>query len=155
MLRVIGQILTDFTPVAFPLAGVSGLLEVSGLALWGAHLALIMAGKPRLHALSGQEVGEALSRREIRPSDRVSTVLDDEPRLLDVFQAAGFTLLSSPRARLTVARVVTLRQACRRMGVDEGQFVAALNEARTRLRSLELPFVSVSVQCSSGLSIAP
>lgn len=41
-LRVVFQTLTDFTPLAFPVAGVSGLLEVTALALWGAHLAGLM-----------------------------------------------------------------------------------------------------------------
>ena len=47
-LRVVGQTLTDFTATAFPFAGVSGLLEVAGLAMWGTHLWLIMAGKARI-----------------------------------------------------------------------------------------------------------
>ncbi|HEY8505669.1 MAG TPA: NnrS family protein [Gemmataceae bacterium] len=42
-LRVTGQVLTDFTPSAFPVAGVSGLLEVTGLAVWGAHLWRVMS----------------------------------------------------------------------------------------------------------------
>lgn len=37
-LRVLLQAGTDLTPVAYRLVGVSGLLEVSGLALWGARL---------------------------------------------------------------------------------------------------------------------
>jgi hypothetical protein len=41
-LRVTFQTLTDFTPLAFPVAGVSGLLEVSALAIWGLHLARMM-----------------------------------------------------------------------------------------------------------------
>src|SRR5262249_23281390 len=45
-LRVFGQTLTDFTATAFPVAGVSGLLEVTALALWGAHLWSVMAGRP-------------------------------------------------------------------------------------------------------------
>jgi hypothetical protein len=44
-LRVVAQTLTDFTPHAFPVAGISGLLEVSGLALWGVHLWTAMAGQ--------------------------------------------------------------------------------------------------------------
>ena len=143
VIRVVGQTLTDFTPAAFPVAGISGLLEVSGLALWGAHLSLIIAGRPRLRASSGREEGESLSAREIRATDRVAAVLDDEPRLLEVFRAAGFTHLSSPQARWTVARVVTLRQACQRMDVEETQFVAELNGARARFRALELPVVRV------------
>jgi hypothetical protein len=46
-LRVTAQVLTDFTARAFPFAGASGVLEVTGLALWGGHLWLVMAGRPR------------------------------------------------------------------------------------------------------------
>jgi hypothetical protein len=155
LLRVAGQVLTDFTAAAFPLAGVSGLFEVTGLALWGGHLALIMVGKARAGASRTEEDREALSRREILLSDRVAAVLEDEPRLLPTFLAAGFTLLASPQARGTIARVVTLRQACRRMGVDESRFLTQLNDTRKRLRALELPVISIPARCSSGLSIAP
>lgn len=41
-LRVTFQTLTDFTTLAFPLAGVSGLLEVTALTIWGLHLASLM-----------------------------------------------------------------------------------------------------------------
>lgn len=41
-MRVAFQALTDFTPAAFPLAGLSGLLEVTALAIWGAHLTRLM-----------------------------------------------------------------------------------------------------------------
>lgn len=49
-LRVSLQIATDWTPGAFPLVGVSGVLELAGLAWWAAHLAGVMLGargKPR------------------------------------------------------------------------------------------------------------
>lgn len=41
-LRVTFQVLTDLTPLAYPVAGVSGLLEVTALALWGMHLLGLM-----------------------------------------------------------------------------------------------------------------
>jgi hypothetical protein len=49
-LRVIAQTATDFTPQAFPMAGVSGLLEVAGLTWWAAHIVRLMAG----HAVAAQ-----------------------------------------------------------------------------------------------------
>jgi hypothetical protein len=138
LLRVVGQTATDFSPAAFPLTGISGLLEVTALALWGIHLLRIMFGKaPR----KGLTLNEDLKTRSIQPLDKVAAVLDDEPRLVETFLLAGFTQLSSDYARQTIARVVTLRQACRRMGVDEQQFIALLNQQRQRLRSLELPLV--------------
>jgi hypothetical protein len=140
LIRVVGQTLTDFTPHAFPLAGVSGLLEVSGLALWGGHLAWIMVGKARGSETS--PAAEDLATREIRATDTVAVVLAAEPRLLNVFLQAGFTTLASEYARHTMARVVTLRQACRRIGVNESAFVAELNASRRQLRARQLPMIN-------------
>jgi hypothetical protein len=145
LLRVTGQTLTDFTPLAFSIAGVSGLLEVSGLAIWGLHMTLIMAGRPQSFACAATECEEDLSCRPIRPEDCVAVVLNHEPRLLATFLANGFTLLANPQVRRMLARVVTLRQACRRMDVDESRFVAQLNESRQHFRSLELPVVTSPV----------
>ena len=150
LLRVVGQTLTDFTPLAFSLAGFSGILEVSGLALWGTHLAWIMLGKSQAATEVNPSASNELSAREILATDYVATVLDEEPRLLNVFLEAGFTTLASVYARRTMARVVTLRQACRRMTVDELKFVAKLNEARRRLRSRELPMVTESAECQKS-----
>lgn len=48
-LRVTQQVLTDVTPMAFPTAGVSGLLEVSGLVWWATWIVprLLAAGRPQ------------------------------------------------------------------------------------------------------------
>ena len=97
-----------------------------------------MLGKSRVATQVNPSASDELSAREILATDYVAMVLDDEPRLLNIFLEAGFTTLASGYARRTMARVVTLRQACRRMAVDELQFVAKLNEARRRLRSREL-----------------
>jgi hypothetical protein len=140
-LRVVSQTLTDFTPAAFPVAGISGLLEVTGLAIWGVHLCRIMAGriKPSQPVEGTSQI--PLSVREIRSSDTVAAVLESEPKLLAVFLAAGFTHLSSSYARQTVARVVTLEQACRRTDRDIHAFLADLNQARNRQR---LPLIQIS-----------
>ena len=140
LLRVAGQTLTDFTPAAFLVAGVSGLLEVTGLGLWGGHLTLIMAGRirPRQRAATSRP---PLAQLDIDLTDTVATVLDAEPALLDTFLAAGFTQLASSYARQTVARVVTLQQACQRTGRDADQFIVELNAARARLRPQSLPLV--------------
>ncbi len=51
-LRVAGQSLTDFTAWAFPVTGVSGVLELTGLALWGFHMLRLMAARrPRESAV--------------------------------------------------------------------------------------------------------
>ena len=47
-LRVTQQVLTDVTPVAFPVAGVSGLFEVAGLIWWATWIVprLLSASRP-------------------------------------------------------------------------------------------------------------
>jgi hypothetical protein len=131
-LRVFGQTLTDFTTGAFPVAGVSGLLEVTGLALWGGHLWLVMSGRPRLRdespAGTAKPAGTLAEDEPVRGDHAVGTVLDSRPELLDVFVAHGFTMLTSPQFRRTMARVVTVEQACRRTGIEPREFVHVLNE---------------------------
>jgi hypothetical protein len=146
-LRIAAQTLTDFTDRAFPVTGVSGILEVLGLALWGGHLWLIMAGRARIrHA----EVPESPSHTPLSSNgpiistDRVDDVLERYPDLLDTFVASGFKPLANPLLRKTLARRVTIERACRLVGVDPRQFVDSLN-AKRRLPAtgrLALPLLS-------------
>ena len=131
-LRVVTQVGTDFTPNAYPLSGVSGVLEVTGLALWGVQMWSIMAGRARLRP-EPPEDSCGHPRQEptvITGDDRVADVLDDEPALLSTFVSFGFSPLSNPVLRRTLARHVTLATACRRLGVDLRAFLDALNRAR-------------------------
>lgn len=52
-IRVLGQIATDFTPAAFAVTGPSGLLELSGLAVWGVHLWRLMNRSRQLPSIAG------------------------------------------------------------------------------------------------------
>lgn len=127
-LRVLGQTATDFTPAAFSIAGVSGLLEVTGLALWGGHLWLVMSGRPRIrHA--AVEPAQQISG-PINGQHTVGAVLNTHPELLDVFLQFGFSMLASPAMRHGVARIVTLEKACHRTGTDLSALLAALNAQR-------------------------
>jgi hypothetical protein len=142
-LRVVGQTLTDFTPHAFPVTAVSGVLEVAGLALWGVHLWAVMAGRPRYRlSVAVPYVPGAI----IEAGHTVGEVLDRYPELLETFLALGFWPLANPLLRKTVARHVSIGQACRQVGRKPGEVVEALNHARVagpnKLRSL--PMVSVS-----------
>lgn len=131
--HVVGQLLTDFSPRAFGLAGVSGLLEVTGLAIWGIHLWRVMSGQWRTSATVEARSRPAVVDGPIQPGNTVAAVLDRDPGLLDTFVQHGFTMLSNPRLRRSIARVVTIEQACRRMDVDCGQFVDALNRRREEI----------------------
>ncbi len=124
-LRVFGQTLTDFVPHAFPVAGVSGLLEVSGLAIWGVHLWCVMNSRVSLRqssTLSAPALGAP-----VRAEHGVGAVLEQRPELLEVFLEHGFSTLAKPHLRATIARVVTIEQACRRKEVDLTAFLTALN----------------------------
>jgi hypothetical protein len=129
-LRVAGQTMTDFVPAAFPVTGISGLLEVLGLTLWAVHLWRIMSGRfaPEMPEASPAPVAEGV----ITSSDRVGDVLDRYPFLLDTFLAFGFRPLSNPLLRRLMARHVTLAAACRHMSVDLETFIGAVNDARMR-----------------------
>jgi len=61
----------------------------------------------------------------------VGQILDRYPALIDTFLQFGFTMLTNPQLRHSIARVVTVDRACRRMGVDQEQFVAELNRRRS------------------------
>jgi hypothetical protein len=129
-LRVVTQTATDFTARAFPVAGVSGVLEVLGLALWGAHLWRLMAGHGQ-----GRPARLRDPDAPVTPDDRVGELLEDDPDLLAVFLTFGFAPLASPWLRRTVARLVTIRTACRQQGIDVETLVAALEADRARRRA--------------------
>ncbi len=44
-MRVFFQLTTDIGAWAFPITGVSGILEVTGIAIWGGHMAKVMLGR--------------------------------------------------------------------------------------------------------------
>jgi hypothetical protein len=127
-LRVLAQTATDFSPLAFPVAGASGLLEVTGLAIWGVHLWRIMAGRSAAEEPEASSL--ALRGAEIEPEDRVGAVLDRHPELLDTFLSFGFRPLANPFVRRALAPRVTVRAACGLAGVDVDRFVTALNAHR-------------------------
>jgi hypothetical protein len=132
-LRVVGQTLTDFSPRAFAFAGMSGLLEVSGLAIWGIHLWYVMSGRVKAGTTAEPHAGSKIPDGPIEPGYTVAAVLDRYPRLIDTFVAHGFNMLSNPRLRRSIARVVTIEQACRRMDVNCRQFVETLNCRRAEI----------------------
>jgi hypothetical protein len=142
-LRVSAQTLTDFTPHAFPVAGLSGLLEVAGLAWWGVHLWAVMAGRARYRM---SVTVPYVPGTPIEAGHTVGEVLERHPQLLETFLGLGFRPLASPLLRKTVARQVSIGQACRQLGRKPAEVVEMLNQARAaapgKLRSL--PVVSFS-----------
>jgi hypothetical protein len=140
-MRVFFQTLTDFTPVAFPVAGVSGVLEVTGLAIWGLHVARVMAGRFRFAI---EAVSESGAPAEARHDHVVGWLTAVAPETIEVFERMGFTAITNRLLRETVARTVTIRQACSLKGIDEGELITRLNEALARrAAAARRPFVPV------------
>lgn len=118
-MRVGSQIATDFSPGAWFVMGMSGTLEVFGLALWGGHILAILAKREKA------ESGERPSR--IDASMSPAKVLDWFPETLEVFVAHGFGELRNPILRNTIARRISLRTACGMRNVNLDGFLASLN----------------------------
>ena len=141
MTRVSFQIATDFSPAAYPVMGISGFIEVVGLTLWGYELfSNIRVGKKREKESGALMFFEHL---EITPDTKVGEVLARYPQSLEIFVRSGFPLLRNPVLRKTMARVITIEQACRREGVDLARLLAEL-KALANLNRVE-PALLVSI----------
>ncbi len=131
-LRVLAQTLTDFTPHAYAVAGCSGVLEITGLGLWGIHLWTVMAGRARYRVSAAASY---VRGAPIEAGHTVGSVLDHHPELLKTFLELGFRPLANPVLRKTLARHVRIAQACRQLGLDPGEVLDVLNRARLQAES--------------------
>ncbi len=122
-MRVSFQIATDFAEWAYPIAGISGLLEVTGIAIWGVQLWRVMNG------WSPAETRPVLRPARIEGDHRVSSVIDWFPQTLPVFLANGFAPLANPVARRTLGRAISVRQAAAKQGVPLDRLLQELNAA--------------------------
>ena len=137
LLRVSTQILTDLLPGAFSAIGLSGLLEVTGIAIWGIGLYRVMNSASLANEIVGASAPRPVS---VSPEDKPGPVVDAAPELLEVFSQFGFAPLQHPLLRRTLGRQITIRQACRMHGVDETALLTALNTALSRQESRIVPF---------------
>jgi uncharacterized protein involved in response to NO len=126
VIRVVAQSLSAiYGPVWLRVAGTSGILELAGLLLFGVNLWKTMdAGAP--------EEAKATTPPPVLPGTKVGDLLAAYPGLLPVFLGHGFTALNNPTLRRTLARQVSLSQACRMHGVDLDGFLWELSEAVRR-----------------------
>jgi hypothetical protein len=136
-LRVSTQILTDLVSGAFSAIGLSGVLEVAGISLWGIGLWKVMNSNLRLN-----ESAKACVQRPIRvlSEDKVGLVVEGAPELMPIFVRFGFTEIQNPLLRRTVARQTSIRQACRMRSIDETALLAALNATLDPLATTADPF---------------
>ncbi len=129
-LRVSTQTLTDWHPGFFAVVGVSGMLEVTGLAWWGTGLARIMlAGRRAERDDAEAEVAPAAAPERIDAGMCVANVLEWFPRTEAVFVQFGLGAVTNPVMRRTLARHVTLAQGAAMHNLPIDAFVDALNHA--------------------------
>lgn len=117
--------------------GFSGFLEVVGLMFWGYELFANMRAGKRLERATSASVASTTGF-QLTPQTKVADVLTNYPQSLPVFLHHGFTPLANPVLRKTMARVVTLEQACRREGID-------LDSLLAELKSVSPPEVVVQI----------
>lgn len=135
LLRVSLQTLTDWHPLFFGVVGVSGVLELTGLAWWGAHLIGVMRRGKR----GCDDVEPTAAPRTIEPHHVVADVLGWFPATAPVFDRFGFTLLRNPLLRRTVARQTTLAQAAAMRRVPLAELMTALRDAAGVAAAAALP----------------
>src|SRR5690606_1195537 len=79
----------------------------------------------------------------------VGAVLERYPELLPIFVAHGFTMLSYPKMRNSIARVVTIGRACRRTGVDADRLIGELN-AKLSPEPVPVQVAAATSACHGG-----
>jgi len=139
LLRVTMQIATDWTHYSYPVIGLSGMLEVTGLAWWGLGLAVVMRRGGLAALVAARPAGFAPVR--IEANHRVSDVLEWFPRTEEVLLRHGFTALKNAVLRRTLARQVTVGQAAALRGVDLITLLNDLNNV-VRVPGIALPVLS-------------
>ena len=139
LLRVAMQIATDWTHYAYAPIGLSGTLEVAGLAWWGLGLiAVIQRGRgAELTAIRTS----APRPDRIKAEHRVADVLDWFPGTMPVFRRHGFTALENRVLRRTLARQVTVGQAAALRRVELRELLDDLNVV-AGARLITLPVLS-------------
>jgi uncharacterized protein involved in response to NO len=130
VMRVLFQVLSGlFGPVWLKVTGASGILELMALLLFGINLWKTM------NTETPEDVAVASWKPAIASDTIVGDLLAAYPGLLPVFVVNGFGALANPVLRRTVARTVSIAQACRMHGVNLEAFLGQLSEAQARLQA--------------------
>ncbi|MDT7971374.1 MAG: DUF1858 domain-containing protein, partial [Armatimonadota bacterium] len=152
ILRVIGQTLLDFTSFVGFLVAAAGFVQWAGIILWADDLWNNIVTGRRI-AKEGMTIAEEIT--DITPQTKVATVLERYPQTLEVFLRYGFAPLANPVLRKTMARVVTIEQACRREGVDMEALLRDLRKAAGLELKAEQATSSEASKQSTATSEAP
>jgi hypothetical protein len=111
----------------YPLLGVSGTLEVAGLAWWGSGLVLMIHRGRHAACDAPPPAGGRPARIEGR--HLVAEVLDWFPEAESVLVRHGFLAIRQPLLRRSLARRVTIAQAAALRGIAAATLLDALNAA--------------------------
>jgi hypothetical protein len=125
-LRIAGQILMD-SAAAQPgglLAAVGGFLQWGGMLLWAEDLWRILRGRPE--AAQSPPVSPGPKAVALGPQATVGEIVAAHPATLEVFLRHGFAPLRNEHFRNTVARTITLEQACEHHGLDLDELLREL-----------------------------
>jgi len=141
--RVSFQIATDFSPAAYRVMGISGFIEVLGLTLWGYELFANMRAGRKLEKEHGR-LQPIDQRFELTANTTVGEVLTRYPQSLEIFVRLGFTPLRNPVLRNTLARVITIEQACRRENIDMSNLLRELEQLSVNETAIATPLVSIT-----------
>ncbi len=130
IIRVLFQSLSaTFGPAMLKVAAVSGVMELAGLVLFGINLWKTM------DAPTVEDIVVKGYKPPIAAETKVADLLRAYPDLLPVFIRNGFAPLANPVLRRTLARMVSVGEACRMHGVDVQSLLGQLSEARARSRA--------------------
>ncbi len=121
LLRVVSQVIFGFgIKLLLPTLSVSGLIELGAFALFAYNIARTTLGADNTE----DEIEDfaAVSGHSI-----VADVLERRPETLEVFLKFGFTPLTNPVSRRTIAKTITVGGAARMRNVDLGELLKSLN----------------------------
>jgi hypothetical protein len=71
-------------------------------------------------------------------------VLERYPATLEIFLRHGFTPLSNPLLRKTLARAITIEQACRREDIDITNLIMELKAVAGGAQAIATPPVTIT-----------
>ncbi|MBI4615726.1 MAG: DUF1858 domain-containing protein [Planctomycetes bacterium] len=113
-----------FEPWLLTVASLSGAVAAAGVLLASASILGTLRSSPR------EDAGAVRAEEgPVTADSNVARLLAAHPEALPILIEAGFAPLANPVLRHTLARAVTLRQACRMHGVDADLLVERIRGA--------------------------
>ena len=94
--------------------------------------------------LAKESIATNFQHLDITANTKVGEVLNRYPESLEIFVRRGFPLLRNPVLRKTMARAITIEQACRREGVDPAGLLTELRQLAEMDRIKPARLVSIT-----------